>query len=563
MPAENGNGTPESGGSSTPDGPDDWVAQIHNAKSARRSKKWIGASVAAGGTTLVNLMSGGGSQPEDVLPATAVAFVKLDLDPSAGQKLAAYQLSGKFPKVKSKVSGEETSIKESIFGTLFTGDTKKGALSMGLNYKTDVEPWLGDRVGVGVFPDLDADKQPEVGIAIAFTDQGAAKAALDKAIAHQTIAHKTIAHKTIAPKSKTKPEMGYAFAEDFVVVSDTTAHAAALVGAGKTASLAGSTYGEDVKKLGEDQVAVAWVDMERTFKAVKAALPKEEMQGLVKVDESKLGGRIVEGLHLDASYVELTAMGVDVKGDAVVNTDVGADAGLIESFPSGVLAAFTGNGFGKSLGAAYTSITKPEGDAKSKATTSKVNARLDSLGIKSPTHQCTCAIRSMFRSLGLDSAKKIENLLGSETGVMVAGDNLRKPQVAIQTRGSNPDAAVAAARKALARIPVPGGLQIRKVAAPPGVFIGTPATGRGFNLVKETFNASGKKLGGDEAFRQVIPPDQKASFAAYVNLSNVLPLLAKTPDSDLDMATLRPFKALGFTATGGTDPTVRLRVSFK
>jgi hypothetical protein len=491
-------------------------------------------------------MGGGGPQPEDVLPATAVAFVKLDLNPSAGQKVAAYRLSSKFPEIKSQVSGEDTSIKESIFGTLFTGEKKTGALS--LKYKTDVEPWLGDRVGVGVFPDLDADKKPEVGVAIAFTDQVAAKVALDKAIASQP---------------KTKPEMGYAFADDFVVVSDTTAHAAALVQAGKAAPLAGSTYGQDVEKLGEDQVAIAWVDMGRTYKAVKSVLPKEAMQELITVDESKLGGRIVEGLHVNPSYLELTAMGIDVKGDTLVNADAGADAGLIESFPSGVLAAFTANGFGKSVGALYTSVVKAEEGGKGKATTSKVNASLDLLGIKSTTAQCSCAVRSIFDSLGLDSAKKIENLLGSETGVMISGDKLAKPQIAIRTRGSNPDVALATARKALTNVPVTGGLEIRKIANPPGIFIGTPPAGGGLDLVKETFSTSGAKLGGNEAFRQVIPADQKASFAAFVDLGRVLPLLAKEPSSGMDMASLKPFKALGLTAVGGTDPTVRLRVSFR
>jgi hypothetical protein len=542
-------------GSAPNEGPDDdWAGQIRRAKSEKRSKTWIAAAAASavvlvltvGGVALVNVMGGGGPQPEDVLPANAVAFVKLDLDPSAGQKLAAYQLSAKFPAIKRKVSSEDTSIKESIFGSLFTGDTKVGGTSLGLKYKTDVAPWLGDRVGVGVFPDIDADKKPELAVAIAFTDQAAAKAALDKAIANR-------------PKSK--QQMGYAFADAFVVVSDTTAHAAALVRAGKAAPLATSTYAEDVQKLGQDQVAIAWVDVAGAFKAAMSSLPKSVTKG-VKVDDSKVAGRIVEGVHLDSSYVEVTAMASGVKGaSALANADAGADASLIESFPSGVLGALTANGLGKSVGALYTSLTKADGTVKrNKATAAAASG---GLGFSALTGQCACRVKSFLSGLGLDSAKKIENLLGSETGVMVAGDNLRKPQVAIRTRGSNPDAAVATARKALARVPVPGGLQIRKAAAPVGIFIGTPSTGSGFNLVKETFSSSGTKLGADEAFRQVIPRDQKASFAAYVNLSKVLPLLAKGPGSGMDMETVKPFKALGFTAVGGSDPSVRLRVSFR
>ena len=52
---------------------DDWAGQIRRAKSEKRSKKWIGAAAASGvvlaltvgGATLVNVMGGGGPQPEE------------------------------------------------------------------------------------------------------------------------------------------------------------------------------------------------------------------------------------------------------------------------------------------------------------------------------------------------------------------------------------------------------------------------------------------------------------------------------------------------------------------
>ena len=85
--------------------------------SSKGSKKWVGAAVAVavvaavtlGGTAVVSALGGGGAQPEDVLPANAIAFAKLDLNPSAGQKLAVFQLASKFPK--SKVTSKDTSVK--------------------------------------------------------------------------------------------------------------------------------------------------------------------------------------------------------------------------------------------------------------------------------------------------------------------------------------------------------------------------------------------------------------------------------------------------------------------
>ena len=149
----------------------------NEALSSRGSGKWVGAAVAVavvaalsfGGMTLLKVLGGGGAQPEDVFPNSAIVFAKLDLSPSAGQKLAAYRLASRFPKVKNKVTSEDTSIRESIFSSIFTGTT-----NWGLDYKKDLGPWLGDRIRFGVFPAMDGDKKPEMALAIAFTDQDVA-----------------------------------------------------------------------------------------------------------------------------------------------------------------------------------------------------------------------------------------------------------------------------------------------------------------------------------------------------------------------------------------------------
>jgi len=266
---------------------DAWAAQ-YRARSAGNARRWVWSAVAAGsvlvltvgGVAFVNILGGGGAQPEDVLPANAVAFAKLDLNPSAGQKLAAYRLSSKLPKVKGRVTSEDTSVKESTFGLIFTGDA-----GMGLDYTKDVAPWLGDRIGIGVFPDLDADKRPEVGLAIAVTDQDAARVALDKAVANESGRDHAKGH--VAAK------VGYAFADGFVIVSDTTAHAAALVRGGKATPLAGSTYAEDVTKLGADQIGVAWVDVAAAYKALpKDLVPKGLTSALTKAGGSQTSGRV-------------------------------------------------------------------------------------------------------------------------------------------------------------------------------------------------------------------------------------------------------------------------------
>jgi hypothetical protein len=490
------------------------------AISAKGSKKWIGAAaavavvaaLAVGGMALVNVLGGGGTQPESVLPANAIAFAKLDLDPSAGQKVAAYRLASKFPETKSKVTSEDASLKESIVGSIFTGDS-----GLGLDYKKDVEPWLGKRVGVGVFPDMDADNKPEIGLAIAFTDESAAKAALDKAI---------------VKAANKQDKVGYAFAGDYVIVSDTTAHAIALALAGKGSPLAGSTYGADVQKLGSDQIAVAWVDIAAAYNAVPKDMLGDGGLGMLKGanDPKDLSGRFVVGLHAESSFLELIGKGIDIKGaDPLVKNDAGTVGGMIASFPADVFGAVTIKGMGKIVGTFYTSFT----------------ADGDPMGVK-----------SMLSGMGINSAKDVETLLGAETGVMESGTK-DAPEFAIRTRSSDPEAALDIARRALDESPA-GDMDVTasKITGPDGIVVGM-----GSGLMGAISSQSGRRLGSTEMFKQVMPGADQADFAAYVNLARLMPLLAE--DNPRDAASLKPLNALGLTAAGGAEPTLRLRLSVK
>lgn len=491
---------------------------------SKGSRKWIGAAVAVavvaalatGGMALLNVLGGGGAQPEDVFPNSAVVFAKLDLNPSAGQKLAAYQLASRFPKVKNKVTSEDTSVKESIFGPIFTGSS-----SWGLDYTRDVEPWLGDRIGIGVFPAMDADKKPVVAVAVAFTDEDAAKAALDKAISKQT-----------SGTSKAQ-QVGYAFADGFVIVSDTSAHAADLVAAGKVSPLAlptWSTYGEDVKSLGSDLIGVTWVDLAAAYKL----MPKDQLlngplgQLSATRDPMSATGRFVMGLHADPSYLELAGKAIDLKGaSALTSADAASQALLLATFPSDVFGAVSATGVGKAAGSLFTGLT----------------AKGDPLEVK-----------AMLGHFGIDSAQQVETLLGAETGIVVGG-TVDHPEYAVRTRGSDADAALALAQKVLAQAPVPE-LTVRKISGPDGILAGV-----GPELTAAILDPSGSKLGGKEAFKVVLPDLGKAGFAAYVNLAKLTPLLAK--DNPTDAESLKPLSALGLTAAGGAEPSFRLRISVR
>ena len=125
------------------------------------------AAVGAGTYGMVQLLSGGSSAATAV-PADAVAYVSLDLDPTASQKIEAFKILRKFPAIKKEL-GSRDDIRQAVFGEI-----RKDDGCADLDYAKDVEPWIGDRVAVAAVPDSKHGAAPLVVLQV--TDQEKAKA---------------------------------------------------------------------------------------------------------------------------------------------------------------------------------------------------------------------------------------------------------------------------------------------------------------------------------------------------------------------------------------------------
>ena len=112
-----------------------------NARRALLIGGLVGAVVlvGAGGSYAWTALASKGAQPAEVIPSTAFGYVRFDLDPSAGQKIAATRFLGKLPKLKA--DGQDIDVKQTLW-TWIAGSQKK---LQGLDYDTDVKSWLGDR----------------------------------------------------------------------------------------------------------------------------------------------------------------------------------------------------------------------------------------------------------------------------------------------------------------------------------------------------------------------------------------------------------------------------------
>ncbi|MCA1710623.1 MAG: DUF3352 domain-containing protein, partial [Actinobacteria bacterium] len=234
------------------------------------------------------------------------AALTVDLDPAADQKVAAYRLTKKFPQLKTR--GEGTVISDLLRQALESTDQ--------VDFAKDVEPWLGDRIGIAAVPAGDTVAPV---VAVQVTDRDKARTGLRKLIADS------------------EEDVAFAFVadEDWAVLAPTQQladrYAAADEHLGDT-----DAYTEAVAELKGNQVATAWVDVAGAY----AAAP-DELRGSV---EPK--GYVVAGVHVGDAFLEVTGESIGV---AEKNAALTKPTRLVQQLPSDVVAAVGAAGVGEAL----------------------------------------------------------------------------------------------------------------------------------------------------------------------------------------------------------------------
>ena len=284
---------------------------------ARRSRRGVavaatvaGVLVLGGGGFAVASFLADGSQPEDVLPGDTLGFVRIDLDPSLGQKMALMSLLEHFPEVDTETDGD------------LRGELMQPLLELSetqLDYENDVQPWLGDRMAVAAVPAEGTEEGAVPVVVLAVTDVQRMTEALTTA----------------------GGEFGFAVRDDYVLITDTQERADDLAAAEE--SLADDAdFAGDLEALGDDQIALAWADLsslERLI-AVQGGMqpPPGELFGA-----QDLTGRVILGVHATDDALELVALDFSV-------SDTGAPSSeptrLVQNLPEDTLAALSLGGVG-------------------------------------------------------------------------------------------------------------------------------------------------------------------------------------------------------------------------
>jgi len=212
---------------------------------SRRRWPWmagIAAVLIVGGGALAFsfILGGGGPQPAEALPASTDVYFRVDLDPSPGQKIAAVRLAGRFPALEDVADELEDDLKAAFFE--FVGEQDPD-FAAEFDYETDIAPWLGDRIGVGVI--LDDPDRPVPLVAIQVSDRDAAAETLPRLL-------RPDASGGVA---------GFAFTGEYVLIAEEQALADRYAAEAEVASLADSErFTELHDMLGDPGVMSFWFD---------------------------------------------------------------------------------------------------------------------------------------------------------------------------------------------------------------------------------------------------------------------------------------------------------------
>ncbi|HEY8457940.1 MAG TPA: DUF3352 domain-containing protein [Actinopolymorphaceae bacterium] len=494
----------------------------------RRGPRWMMVALAAllvlvvgggGGAFAYNVLSGRGTQPEDVLPGNAINYVRFDLDPAGDQKVALLNLARKFPELRERL-GQGDDLRKSLFEALQKEDDDLSDVV----YETDIEPWLGDRLGVAQVPGTDGgDTETVVALQIK-GDEETVRKALDK-------------------MGSEDDETGYAFTDDYLIIAETQSLADRFAQAGAESSLASNQrFADDMDALGQPGILSFWADLAKAAKSRQGVTLPE-----VPVGPAEVTGRLVGALSFETNAVQLKAVVRGVEDVPQVNGSV-----RLGELPSSTIAALSVAGAGQAFEQQWPQLRK----------------MIESTGMISEFDSSLRAIESQF---GITIPGDIVTLLGEELTIAVDERGLSDAMLAGSETGTPPSQPPLVGIRSTTDVKKAEGVlgKLQELVAATGAPITlATATGSDSAVIATTQEYAkelvrGGDLGSNEAFQAAVVDVDKAHFAMFADLDKLEKLYGQAVPPER-MENLEPLRAVGMsgttTADGGTF-TVRVLVN--
>ena len=466
-------------------------------------------ALVAGVTYGFRLLSGGGTQPEEVLPAGAFAFAEIDLDPSADQKLDGFRFLRQFPALADKLSGDD--LRKIVFEAV--ADDAGWA---DIDYATEVEPWLGQRLAIAAYPanrfgagssqGEGAAAVPTVVVALQVTDSGRAEDGL-----------------RLLAKAASAGSAGFLVEGDYALIAESPEIAQRVEAAAGEDALAGSgNFNADMSGL-DGGFASAWVDMSAA--GGLAGLMNPLSLGAVG---SLAGVTTATGSTGRAAYVArfdgpdaIEVAGRFSEAEALNGVEPAALTGLAE-LPASTIAAFGLAGGDQLVAPMWDSLRK----------------QMDAAG--SDFYQ---AVAEAEESLGMELPEDLETVLGSNLLAALDADGLTEGRVEVGVlTTTDPDRAAPIIDR-MTRLLQEGEPGVRAELTEDGYVVASS----GSMLRRLT---AGGTLGDIEAFRRALPDADDARMALWLDVVPLVQSLTGAFDRSAEVdPNLAPLVGFGMTVS--------------
>jgi hypothetical protein len=483
------------------------------------------AVVGAAGTGFAvgTFVGGGGTQPEDVLPASTLVFADVDLDPAAEQKLNLARLLGRLPDVKDDY-GPEPDLRSLILETVTEGTPLDDV---------DVEAWIGDRMGVAVVWDGATAVTPVV--VLQSSDLDAAVDSLSAELGSEQVAVLDDYVLVTVPAAGDggqliDPPLPGTDPLDLPRVQTQTA--AEVVAAAQATPLADSpAFSETFSHL-EGGIASLFIDGAAAADAVRLLAPAEPWSK-TQLDSLADIGQSAAVLRAEPDAVEL------VGWSTIALPPSAGSASLAPGLPEGTALAIEGTGGSSLVADRWRTFVDTA----------------DSAGLRGV--RLERALAEIEARFGIELPGDLQTLAGEDAVLAVEASSILTgiPGVGVLSV-TDPDAgADLAVRLQSSLDAVTGGFGIVVEGTDDGLVIATSAE------YADTLASGDGSLGTTQRFGRALPDAADASYLAWVDLTAVTgPLLLTAPDAADAIAPLDSFGLTVGSDDGGT--TLRARLVF-
>lgn len=493
----------------------------------------VAGVVALGGWAAVSLMSDG-TQPAEAIPADALGYASLDLDPSASQKIEAIKILKKFPGLEKEM---DISSQDDLRRWVFEKAQEEGECKE-LDYDEDVAPWIGDRIAfAGVPGDKDDDPATPL-LALQVTDEEAASKGIS----------------ALAECGEAGEDFGFAFSGDYALISDSEEHAESLAAAAEEASLADdANFQKWTERVGDPGI----VTMYAAPGAVDAMF---DMQGDLTEKLSPMAG--AEEQALLQAQSEMERMNERLKE---MYEDFSGMAGVVRFEDGAMEAEFAAESSLESTGMKFTPETTIDVTSLPSGTAAVLglglpedwaDSYLDMLGKITGDEQAMDQMLAQAEAqTGLEIPEDLERLLGD--GVAVALDE----DLNIEAASTDPMAIPAGIRVSGDPQEIRGAVdKIKRALGPQSEALvveegdGVVALGLDPDYVKGL--AAKGDLGSDASFQDVVPDADRANSVFYLDIDEVEGWVIQAmqqggqigPDEKKVLDNLAPLRALGMSS---------------